>query len=377
MSSNLLGSVVDKHRQGEITLPNVFWGAPKATRLQIAKRYSTNASNGATKKRKTTSVDVMHLTHIANWKNMQARSVCALRENGVTASVDTMQSPSIEELDSAITNRRIRVVLMHAFAVDVAWFIELAAAHPDVTFRAFTHSNENHCLAYSQVFNYVRQLLLASKALPNLRYGGSVDTTCWSNLGYDVDQWFWPCIVNDAYEVQSPPKNVTLLMTGRPDVIKAYPASLLAAAIVQKRSNCRVAISFRGHGGKIDQLELLADVTGQNIEMWEWVDYDAFMRRLEHATSIVVQPSMCETFNYVCWEAGYCGRPWVGSDAIRYTPHEWRADPNNPIDIVRCIESILSDYAACSRRARAIALRVAERNNRQYADVVTRWLNYH
>ena len=185
-------------------------------------------------------------------------------------------------------------------------------------------------------------------------------------------------LVNEVLTHTDPPQldPPSVLIVSRADIVKALPAQIIAAAILQRRRGVRVLYCVNGETGTRSKgLDDLTAAAGLQCERLPWVGYDGFLRRLREEVSVVLQPSMSETFNYVSWEAGSVGRPWVGSAAIRHTPVEWRANPNDASEIAMVAETILDDYQDASREARRIAVEVAARNNAAYAESIGRLLD--
>lgn len=321
------------------------------------------------------AADILHVTPRADWQHVTTRGRFAIRQAGMTAICAELVKPTAEQLDREITARQPRIVFVHAFSVAAASVIRLAGKWRNVRFVVVSHSMENHVLTWPQFFGEMRLILDASKRLGNLQFAGSEDCGHWRELGYDVLRWHWPCVLADGYSAPPAIDPPSVLIVSRADIVKALPAQILAAAILQRRRGVRVLYSVNGEiGTRSKGLDDLAAAAGLQCERLPWTNYDGFLRRLRDNVSIVLQPSMSETFNYVSWEAGSVGRPWVGSAAIRHTPPAWRADPNDPADIARVGQYLLANYADCSWQARDIAERVAKQNNAAYTEMIKRLL---
>jgi hypothetical protein len=320
--------------------------------------------------------DIIHVTPRADWQHVTTRGRFALRQAGMTATCYEIVKPTAEQLDQEIADRQPRIVFIHAFSVAADAVIRLAGKWPNVRFVVVSHSMENHVLTWPQFFGEMRLILDASKRLGNLQFAGSEDCQHWRELGYDVLRWHWPCVLADGYSAPPTLDPPSVLIVSRADIVKALPAQILAAAILQRCRGVRVLYSVNGETGTRSKgLDDLAAVAGLQCERLPWVGYDGFLRRLRGEVSVVLQPSMSETFNYVSWEAGSVGRPWVGSAAIRHTPPAWRADPNGASDIARVAGEILDGYQNASRESRRIAVAVAQRNNAAYADSIGQLLD--
>jgi glycosyltransferase involved in cell wall biosynthesis len=312
--------------------------------------------------------DILHVTPRDNWQAVTERGRFALQAHGQRLTVAEIVKPTIVELRGALATRSPRVVFCHAFCVSAGNLIALAKQWPSVRFVSVSHSQENHVFTWPQYFAEMRDVLAASQTIDNLYFAGSDESQHWQQLGYrHVLRWHWPCVLRDY---QDPPAidPPVVLITSRADLVKALPSQVLAAALLQRQRGVRVAISATSESQQRKAgIDALIEAAGLQAERWPWLSHGDFLARLRRDVSLVLQPSMSETFNYVSWEAGSVGRPWVGSDAIRHTPSDWRADPNDPADIARVAGEILDGYQDASGWARRIAETVAARNNSSYA----------
>jgi glycosyltransferase involved in cell wall biosynthesis len=319
--------------------------------------------------------DILHVTPKPDWQHVTTRGLFALRQAGLTATCEEIVKPTPGQLDQHIAARRPRIVFVHAFSVAASEVIRLTEKWSRVRFVVVSHSMENHVLTWPQYFGEMRLILDASRRLGNLQFAGSEDCGHWLELGYDVLRWHWPCALADDYSDPPTIDPPTVLIASRADIVKALPAQILAAAILQRRLGVRVLYCVNGEvGTRSKGLDDLTATAGLECERLGWVGYDNFLDRLHKEVSIVLQPSMSETFNYISWEAGSVGRPWVGSQAIKHTPPAWQVDPNDATQIARVAETILENYQNSSQKARQIAVEVASRNNAAYAEAVGRWI---
>jgi glycosyltransferase involved in cell wall biosynthesis len=166
------------------------------------------------------------------------------------------------------------------------------------------------------------------------------------------------------------------MITGRVDWMKGLPSQLTAAALVQRRRGVRVLISWTDSPERQAGLREHAGACGLKYESLPYGSFDEWYRRLREQVSIVLQPSMSDSFNIVSIEAAGHGRPFVGSPTIPHTPPAWLVtDPNNPQEIAAVTERILDNYPAASAMARQLADEVLERNNKAYSEIIGRLLN--
>ena len=106
-------------------------------------------------------------------------------------------------------------------------------------------------------------------------------------------------------------------------------------------------------------------------ERKEWQSIQGLLETID-TVSVVLQPSLTESFNYVALESMSRARPCVGSPVIRYLPSDWQPDPNDPQAIADATVAILSDYEEQSARAYRIAEMVADEQNAAFSELVQR-----
>lgn len=314
---------------------------------------------------------ILHATPYKNWQQVVLRASFALHSHGFNANCLEATTPDIKKLRHLLDHANVRIVFNHAFVIDEAVLERLARSYPGVKFISVSHSQENHLYLQPQLFKQLRAAIQLSEVLDNVYYAGSKDDTHWKMLGYNVETWKWPCYIPryTASKVDPP----VVLITSRGDAIKALPSQIIALALIKQRNpsvRCVMSLGRGMHNLRQEAIHNLTEACKLEYEDWDWAGPEEFLNRLRSEVSLVLQPSMSETFNYVTLEAGLCGRPWVGSLAIRHTPEEWRADPNSPIDIANVAQEILDHYEQSSVKALQIAESVALKNNDEYVEFI-------
>lgn len=320
--------------------------------------------------------DILHVTHRDSWQDQVRRSEYALctREHRLTAG--EIVKPTSSQLNERIETALPRLVIVHGFCFPMSGLIQLASENRNIQFVSVDHSSLNHTFTWPQYFGQYRQVLEASQRVPNL-WASAVDRwASWDQLGYDrFFTWVNPLYLPDNRE-SAPVDPPTLMITGRVDWMKALPSQLTAAALVQRRRGIHVLISWTDSSERQAGLREHAGACGLKYESLPYGDFDEWYRRLREQVSIVLQPSMSDSFNIVTVEAAAHGRPFVGSPTIPHTPDAWRvSDPNNPREIAEVTERILDGYPAASAQARQLADEVTARNNKAYSEIIGRLLN--
>lgn len=320
--------------------------------------------------------DILHVTHGERWQDQVRRSEYALRSHGMRLTVAEIVRPTPAQLTERIYSTRLRLVVVHGFCFPMSDLIRLAQDNPSIAFVSVDHSSLNHTFTWPQYFGEYRKALEASHRLLNF-WASAVDRwAAWDSLDYDrYFQWMNPIYLPPGREALTvdPP---ALMIVGRVDWMKGLPAQLTAAALVQRRRNVRVLISWTNSPERQAGLREHAAACGLKYESLPYGSFDEWYRRLREMVSIVFQPSMSDSFNIATVEAAGHGRPFVGSHTIPHTPSEWLvSDPNNTREIAEVTERILDDYPAASEQARKLADEVQQRNNAAYAAIVGRLLD--
>lgn len=312
--------------------------------------------------------DIIHVTHRRRWQDQLRRSAYAQHTNnihGLTAY--EIAKPTPEALAAELRDQSPRLVIVHGFCFPANALIRCAELHPHITFVSVDHSSLNHTFTWPQYFADYRAALAASEQLPNL-YAASVDRyASWQDLGYPrFFRWHNPVYV-PANRTPAPIEPPTVIITGRVDWMKGLPAQITAAALLQRRRDVQCLIAWIHSTDRQAGLREHAAACGLRYQSLPYADYDAWYTRLREQVSIVLQPSMSDSFNIVSAEALLHGRPFIGSPVIAHTPEDWSVrDPNNPGEIADVAERILDNYEKESRRATMLGETLADRQNAAY-----------
>lgn len=320
--------------------------------------------------------DIYHVVPAPAWQSVIPRAEAALGEHGVAARLCELVAPRPAELQAVIRRHRPRAVVIHAFCLRGVDVVAMAEEFPDVAFMSVLHANQNHVLTWPQYLRDQRVLLTAARDRHNCYFSTPDSYAPWVELGYGERFVHWPNPVQLPEWIEparlDPP---VVALVCREDWMKAIPAQISAAALLQRRRGTRTLLCFGFQNANHDGIIEHAAVCGLNYELASWVSLDGWFERLRSGISLVLQATFADSFNYVSIDAASCGRPFVGSYAIRHTPIPWRVDdPNNSHEIAAKAEAILDNYRRCSRVARELAEYVARRNNREYAKITRRLL---
>ena len=323
--------------------------------------------------------DKMHNTILLvtvrpHWQDAVRRSSTALESAGLSFNVREVAKPTSEKLKELL-DAGPRLVVFHAFGVKGRAAADLAAQYPHIQFVSSFHSAQNHGLTFPSCYAEQRAVLEATKRHENFWYAAPDPWMIWNEIGYERFVW-WP---NPVYLPPPEPTPAvdppTVLVSARPDVSKALPTTIQAATLLQRSNGVRVVLSIRdGHRSRRGGVDASAASCGLDYEMWPQVDPDVFYAMLRRV-SLLLHPSLCESFGYAPLDAASVGRPFVGSPTIRYTPPEWTVrNPNDPHEIADVARHILDNYQAEQAKARPLAERVAAEQNAAYAATIRRIL---
>lgn len=313
---------------------------------------------------------IIQMTVRENWQDVERRTSAALQSTYDVHSISLVR-PNRAKLWDSLRKHKPHIVISHALAMNGKDFVETAKSHPNVAFVGMNHSTLNHTLTWPEHFWDERIILEASNEVSNLWYA-SPDAWCpWADLGYErFREWPNPVYL-PPYSV--PPRiEPCLAIASRTDRMKAIPAQIAAAALIQRQRGCRVVLNLRDRNGQAHAgLLEHAKTCGLQFDEPPWSGPDEWLAFLRDRVSVLLQATGTDTFNYCSVDALSVGRPFIGSHAIRHTPPEWRVDNcNDAHEIAKVATRVLDSYEVESAKARPLAERVAAENNQAYVAVM-------
>ncbi len=302
----------------------------------------------------------------SHWRHRLNRFSEVIATSDIKFAVSSGET--VDEVSAAIARRRPAVVLVHTFHFPAADVGRLAEQYPDTTFCNVCHSSLNHLFG-STSNEHLRALALTER-FDNCWYATPERDSGLSQLGYPRAVEFPNPMPLPASVVPAAIDPPTVLIAGRADIIKAHPAAIAAAGILARRQSIRVLVATRN--GSNGQLQPFFDAAKIAPERLPWTDYETFAETLRTRVSIVLQPSLSESFNYLALEAMSAGRPVIGSPAIRFLPAAWQADPNHPEQIADLAVAVLAEYDSQSQWARRTAAAVCTAQNAAFFRLLKR-----
>lgn len=319
----------------------------------------------------TQQATILHAVVRAGWQDQIRRSQFSLDSGGVAEVAHEVVPGVPEDLERQITPS-VKIVLNHAFVVGAAEFVAMAARHPRQQFVALFHGTPNVTWRQATIWEQIGVYLRELPTTPNLWFACPDPCAGYDALDSTGRAIVWPNPVALPREpATTRPEPPTALITGRDTWCKAFPSAILGCVLVQRQRPLRLILSEQTGQGWIDAA--IGAIGGQ----WErpaYQDARGWARRLRDEVSVVVQPSLSESFNYVALDALAWGRPVVGSPAIRYLPPDWTVDPNDARAIAAMIVEHLDRYEERAGEARRLAEYAAEWKNREYCGMIRRLL---
>lgn len=298
---------------------------------------------------------ILHVTPRPNWQDIITKANAA--NAGLFVELEVSKSSTKEVLEQ-VRQIEPHVVIVHG----IPKARKIADTLPGQVVVMVNHSALNHWPTFPAIMAD-----FADRAPADRMIYATADPAATGN-----GVAWWPNPVHlPVWQLPPQLARPSVLICSRPDVIKAIPAQLFAVRILQQQRSLAVAIQL-APGAMADKFRRLADAIGIEYEWRQWTTREHWLQQMRR-TSVLLQPSLAESFNHLSIDACSVGRPFVGSAAIRHTPDAWRADPSSPADIARVACELL-DAAGVAEQARELAESVAERHQAAYRRVMSRWL---
>lgn len=262
-----------------------------------------------------------------------------------------------------------QVVICHAGAIDGAKLAHLARQNPALRFVFVNHSSQSHLVrsAHSVASNH--HATAAALELPNFVYGSPDERNHLAAIHGDHPRLQWipnPVRLPDRNHAGRPGRD-GIMLASRVDPVKNLPQQLMAAALLQRRHGLAVYATVK-QSNHHPELDHLAAAYGLKLTIVPWMHWDDWMQFLRAHITLVMQASFTESFNYVALEGMLCGRPVIGSPAIRYLPGTWQGNPDDPAELAAIGEQLLANYRPAADHARTRGTAYAEEMNQSYRE---------
>jgi hypothetical protein len=242
-------------------------------------------------------------------------------------------------------------------------------------FAILSHSNVGFLQADPEGVRLLRAYHELSKNYSNLHVGGNCNRfTDWMMGSYGGEIVHLP----NLYPVG---KCKVKTHTGVPIRIGAFGAlrpyknfmtAAGAATVIQRRLGLPVEFHMSGGGEEIgncisNAINQVFENTGVTLIKHDWQYWDDFVE-LVGRMDLLLQPSFTESFNMVTADGIHAGVPSVVGPAISWAPDDWKADPDNALDIASVGLGLLKNPNSNVRGFKAL--------RRHNARAIEQWLAF-
>lgn len=323
-----------------------------------------------------TPVDVVIVSHrqphIPGWWQIRCQATTEfLTDHGIPAIAVEPQGG----LAGLIADCRPRLVMNRSFSIPASLLRILAGQFPHVRFVTVCHSSHSDVFRSEAWIREQAHCIRDVHDVPNLYYGG-VDERNHLATALESEKFVvLPNLVDTPADSTHDagchdPATVSLICAAR--TLKNIPTQLAAVALASRQRPLRLLLSLRG----------ISDETLRNLlEPWQldwhacrWANWPDYIENIAVNVDVGLQVSFTESFNYVALEHMLCGRPVVGSPAIRYLPGRWQASPDDPDDIAATLINVLDDYPADCLLANRVSHQFADECNAAFLTSITELL---
>jgi hypothetical protein len=227
---------------------------------------------------------------------------------------------------------------------------------PDMEFTVKSHCNVAALYGDYRGIGNFRQYADLMNDLPNLSVSGnSRSFTQWFSEAYGVNTFLLPDLYSSRghhegkVRFSSQPLRLGAFGALRPE--KNIPSAVAAGLLIQNR--LQVPVSFHiNQGGEsegkaiVNTIEQMSQaIPGFDVVKHRWMPWEKFSE-LVRTMDLLFQPSFTESFNIVTADGVVMGVPTVVSDAVRWAPKQWKANPDSPENIANVGLHLLDDPRA-------------------------------
>lgn len=267
-------------------------------------------------------------------------------------------------------NAGITHVVMFAPWVDTPFLRGLTARWPRVQFCVACHSNIGFLSADRWACKVIAEQADLEKDRLNFTLAGNCATFCNAIEGaYGQPVTLLP----NLFETPAAPPpaspyvagTVRLGLFGATRVLKNMPSGVIAACILARTLDADVQLHINSgrteHGDGVIEAcrNLLASAPRVSLVTVPWQTWPQFSRTIARM-HLCLQPSFTESFNNVTADAILAGVPSAVSTAIDWTPRDWQADADDPVQLAEVALRLLRDKTAPTRGLNALRTHVAD-----------------
>ena len=294
-----------------------------------------------------------------------------LRCAGISAAAVSVTYLDADTVTGVLEHLQPRLVVNRAMCMSAETVATLSVRFPKTQFVTVNHSSQSdlmRCAAWLD--NQTAHVRLAATKR-NCWYGG-VDERNYIGVATGiVRSVVFPNVVR--FPGWTAPKAIgdtpVISLTCVSRVLKNIPNQLIALGLVNQER--RIVAALCMDKSDDESITGMLDLCGVEYRIDPWTDWDGFMRNTTLNVDIGLQCSFTESFNYVALEQMLCGKPVIGSPAIRYLPEHHQVNPDDPQSIANALIDVIDNYSTASRDALRVSRHVAEISNYNFEWIVT------
>ena len=282
-----------------------------------------------------------------------------------------IQRPDAESVATAIRLTGANLVAIHRLCLSVNDIQNLAQDHPAVKFVAVFHGAQNTLLANQKWPQDQLHYLQLAHDFPNIWYATPDRRARLDRYGWER-AIRWPnvlaCDPPAPAPIHQPAK---LLIAGRMDIVKGYPAAILAAGVVNQSLPVEILCCVHEDATRLRPIAELARVP---LAQRPWMNQAAFRKMIRHEVTLGLHPSLSDACPQVPLDLMGQSKPVVGSPACDFLPRSWTPDPNDPEAIAEAVLAILDNYQTSCEIAAEVARQHAAAERDEFTTMLTRVL---
>lgn len=297
----------------------------------------------------------------------------AIERMGLASDTVCVGSNRLDDVRKVIQERNPRVVINRSFCAGWDVIDPLSLEFPHITWVTINHSSQAHLVTHSYWLTAQNQFLRLATERENCWYA-TPDERLYLQEATGIRRILWmPNLLSlpEVRESREPSCSTVVSLVGRRDVVKNFPAQIIAAGIVNRTFPVELVIVTRGQS---DDFVKLAEMSGVKASVFDWGLQDRYLRLIADQVDVGMQASLTESFNYVATDHLGLGIPVVGSPAIRYLPRHWQSQPDDPASIAFVLTEHIRNFKSRQIESRKIAEDVASKNEESFKQTIKKIL---
>jgi len=272
-----------------------------------------------------------------------------LNQHGIDAEVWSISAADelpkkIEDNIQHAHKKPITHIIISAPWIPTTLLAELICKYKDIEFVVISHSNVGFLAADKNGIKLLREEIILQQYVPNFQVAGNSKRFAdWASVSWGVKVEFLPNLYN-VKDMKFIPKSWNRKETlrigcfGALRPLKNQTTAAAAALAITKKLDMPGEIWFssgRNEGWAADAItQLVGNIKDFKIRNVPWMPWQEF-RKFAGTMHLNLQPSYTESFNMVVADSVYESVPAVVSEAITWTPKNWKANIDDALDIAK------------------------------------------